>query len=130
MRALTILGLCITAAFVCASAFLVTLGFNLPPADAAYGRPPFAVLTDPFFMSAAMLVSIVVGLVSFPFVYFTVRDLPLRTTAPFLCGIVLLEIVTVTPFSPRLGLGGSAPSLVLALLIARFSRWPMFGRRR
>jgi hypothetical protein len=101
------------------------LSFSLPPDDAAYGVP-FAALTDPFFLSGAILVGSVIGVTSFPFVYFAVRRLRLLTTAAFIFGIVLAEIVVMTPLDRRLGFVGSLPALALALCIARFSRWRLF----
>src|SRR6476620_7007660 len=105
MRALTILGLCIGAAIVCACVFLCIVWFSLPPSDAAYHE--VAALADPFFLSGAILVGGLIGVISFPFVYFTVRRLRLLTTAGFIFGIVLAEIVIMTPFDRRLGMGGS-----------------------
>src|SRR6516164_9422075 len=110
MRALAILGLCIGAAIVCACVFLGMLSFSLPTSDAAYGVP-FAALTDPFFLSGAILVGAGIGVISFPFVYFTVRRLRLLTTAAFIFGVVVAEIVVMTPFDRFLGLVGSAPAL-------------------
>jgi hypothetical protein len=117
MLALTILGLCIGAAFVCACVFLCMLWFSLPPDDAAYHAAPLAALTDPFFLSGAILVAVLVGLISFPFVYFTVSGLRLLTTVGFIVGVVLAEIVVITPFDRRLGLIGSLPALALGLCI-------------
>ena len=104
MRALTILGLCIGAAIVCAYVFLCMVWFSLPPSDAAYHE--VAALTDPFFLSGAILVGGLIGVISFPFVYFTVRRLRLLTTAAFIFGIVLAEIVIMTPLDRRLGMVG------------------------
>jgi len=126
MRTLAILGLCIGAAFVCACVFLCMVWFSLEPSDAAYHAVPWAALMDPFFLSGAILVAVVIGLISFPFVYFTVRRLRLPTTAAFILGIVLGEIVVMTPFDRRLGFIGSLPALALALCIVRFSGWRLF----
>lgn len=126
MRALAILGLCVGAAFVCACFFLCMLWFTLSPDDAAYDGPPFAALIDPFFLSGAIAVSVLIGLIFFPFVYFTVRRLRLRTTAAFIVGIVLAEILIITPLDRRLGLVGSLPALALALCVVRFSGWRLF----
>ena len=70
--------------------------------------------------------AVFVGLISFPFVYFTVRRLRLLTTAAFIFGIVLAEVVAITPFDRRLGFAGSLPALALALCIVRFSGWRLF----
>ena len=126
MRALAILGLCIGAAIVCACVFLCMVWFGLPPSDAAYHAAPFAALTDPFFLSGAILVGGLIGVISFPFVYFTVRRLRLLTTAAFIFGIVLAEIVIMTPFDRRLGMVGSLLALALALAVVRFSGWRLF----
>jgi hypothetical protein len=101
------------------------LSFSLPTSDAAYGVP-FAALTDPFFLSGAILVGAGIGVISFPFVYFTVRRLRLLTTAAFIFGVVVAEIVVMTPFDRFLGLVGSAPALALALCLVRFSGWRLF----
>jgi hypothetical protein len=126
MRALAIFGLCIGAVFVCACFFLCMLWFTLPPDDAAYHGPPFAALIDPFFLSGAIVLAVLIGAIAFPIVYFTVRRLRLRTTAGFIVGIVLAEIVIVTPFDRRLGLVGTLPALALALCVVRFSGWRLF----
>jgi hypothetical protein len=126
MRALAILGLSTGAAFVCACVFLCMLWFTLPPDDAAYHGPPFAALIDPFFLSGAIWMALLIGIVSFPFVYFTLRGLRLRTTATFIFGIVLAEIVIVTPFDRRLGMVGAVAALALALCVVRFSGWRLF----
>ena len=126
MRALAILGLCIGAAFVCACVFLCTVWFSLEPSDAAYHAPPGAALMDPFFLSGAIVVAVFIGLISFPFVYFTVRGFRLHTTAAFIFGIVLAEIVIVTPFDRRLGMVGAVAALALSLCVVRFSGWRLF----
>jgi hypothetical protein len=126
MRALAILGLCIGAAFMCACVFLFMVWFSLPPSDAAYHSPPFVFLMDPFFVSGMIVAAVFVGLISFPFVYFAVRRLRLLTAAAFILGIVLAEIVVMTPFDRRVGFVGSLPALALALCIVRLSRWRLF----
>ena len=126
MRALKILGLCVGAAIVCACVFLCMVWFSLPPSDAAYHE--LAALTDPFFLSGAILVGSLIGVISFPFVYFTVRRLRLRTTAAFIFGVVLAAILVMTPFDRRLGMVGSLAALALALAVVRFSGWRLFHR--
>jgi hypothetical protein len=73
MRALAILGLSTGAAFVCACVFLCMLWFTLPPDDAAYHGPPFAALIDPFFLSGAIWMALLIGIVSFPFLLHSSR---------------------------------------------------------
>jgi len=73
-----------------------------------------------------MYAAVFVGLISFPFVYFTIRRLRLLTTAAFIFGVVLAEIVVITPFDRRFGLGGSVPALALALCVVSLSGWRLF----
>ncbi len=128
MRALAILGLCIGAAFICAFVFVAMLQLSLPLSDGAYGIPFPRIFSDPFVLWVSISGAIVVGLISFPFAYFTIRKLRLLTTTLFVFGVVLGEIVLVTPFWAWLGLYGSIPVLAGALLVCRFSGWRIFVR--
>src|SRR5690349_4908661 len=100
--------------------------FSLPPQDAAYHAAPFAFLSDPFVLTGALVMALLIGLGSFPFVYFAVRGFRLRTTAAFIFGSVLAEIVIFTPFDRRFGMAGAVAALALALCLVRFSGWRVF----
>jgi len=128
VRAMTILALCMGAAFACAFVFVVMLKFSLSPSDEAYGLPWSRWFSDPFVFFGAIEGAVFFGLLSFPFVYFSIRKLRLLTSTLFVFGLVLGEIVLVTPFAGWLGLFGSGPALAGALLICRFSGWRMFAR--
>jgi len=56
-----------------------------------------------------------------------VRRLRLLTTAAFIFGIVLAEIVMMTPLDRRLGMVGSLLALALALAVVRFSGWRLLN---
>jgi hypothetical protein len=128
LRALTILALCMGAALVCAVVFVVMLQLSLPPSDLAYGAPLWKVLRDPFVFNIAARTALGVGLISFPFVYFATRKLRLVTSALFIFGAVLVEILLVTPFGGLLGFIGSPFALILALITCRFSDWRIFAQ--
>jgi hypothetical protein len=125
-RALVIFALCLGAAFTCAFVFVAMLGFSLPPSDSAYGLSLSQRLSDPFVSNGAILGGIFFGLVSFPFVYFTLRKLRLSTAASFVFVVVLAEIAIVTPFGGWLGLFRSIPALAGALFVCRYSGWRIF----
>ena len=128
MRALAIFGLCIGAAFVCAFVFVAMLQLSLPPSDGAYGIPFPRIFSDPFVRLITITWAVIFGLISFPFVFFTIRKLRLLTTTLFVFGAVLGEIVLVTPFWGWRGLHGSVAALAGALLVCRFSGWRIFAR--
>src|SRR5262249_15670123 len=111
---------------ICAVAFILTLQVTLPPSDLAYGGS-----IDSVFQAATLWGLIggsIFGLISFPFAYFAVRNLRLGSTALFCYGIVMAEILIVTPFANWLGAFCSFPALGVALIICRFSGWRIFAR--
>jgi hypothetical protein len=128
-RALIIFVLSMGAALICAFVFVVMLQFSLPPSDWAYHTPVSRLFSDPFVFFGAIYGGIFFGIISFPFSYLAVRDLRLMAPALFIFGTVLCEILMITPFAGWLGLFGSVPTLVIALLICRFSGWQIFLRR-
>jgi hypothetical protein len=125
MLGFRIFGLCIGAALVCALVFVVMLHFSLPPSDGAYGIPVTQLFTDPFVFFGALYVGTFLGILSFPFAYFAIRNRRLLTSALFVFGVVLTEILLVTPFAGWVGFVGSVPALGAGLLVCRFSgsRW-------
>jgi hypothetical protein len=126
MRALKVLALCLGAAFVCAFVYVATLRYSLPRTDTAYGASLSQVFSDPFVSVVAAFGAILFGLVAFPFAYFTVRNRRLAPAALFIFGMVLAEILLVTPFWGWFGLFGALPSFAVALLVCRFSHWRIF----
>ena len=118
--------LCQGAAFMCAFVFVAMLGFSLHRSDSAYGQSLSQTLSDPFVSNGAILGGLFFGLVSFPFVYFTLRKPRLSTAASFVFGVVLAEIAVITPFRGSLGLFGSIPALAGALFVCRYSGWRIF----
>jgi hypothetical protein len=121
MRGLKIFGLCIGAALICAFVFVVMLQFSLPPSDGAYGLPIAKWLSDPFVFFGALYGGAVCGVLSFPFAYFGTLHRRLLTSALFVLGVVITEIVLVTPFAGWGGLVGSIPALAFGLLICQYS---------
>src|SRR5208282_6582899 len=111
---------------VCAFAFVVMLQFSLPPSDGAYGIPMRQLFSDPLVFFGAIYGGTVCGVVSFPFAYFAVRNRRLLTSALFIFGVVILEILFVTPFAGWVGLVGSVPALSVSVLVCRFSWWKWF----
>lgn len=105
------------------------LQFSLPPSDWAYHIPFSHLFSDPFVFNGAVYGGVLFGLVSFPFTYFSIRNLRLAAPALFIFGAVLCEILLFTPFAGWLGLIGSVPTLVIALLICRYSDWQIFAKR-
>ena len=100
MRALKILGLCLGVAYVCATVFVLTLRFTLPPSDLAHNTSPLLIVLDPFVLTVMIPIALIFGLASFPFAYYAIRDLRLRSATAFVSAVVLAEIVIVTPLRP------------------------------
>ncbi len=125
MRELKVFGICIGAGLVCAFVFVVMLQFGLPPSDGAYGIPITQLFTDPFVFWGAVYGGTFLGVLSFPFAYFATRNRRLLTSALFIFGVVITEILFVTPLVGWGGFVGSVPALVIGLLVCRFSglRW-------
>ncbi|HEV2396839.1 MAG TPA: hypothetical protein VGS27_07860 [Candidatus Sulfotelmatobacter sp.] len=123
MRVLKVFGLCIGAALVCAFAFVAMLHFSLPPSDSAYGLSIAELLSDPFVFSGAIYGGVVCGVLSFPFAYFSTRNRRLLNSTLFVFGVVLAEILLVTPFAGWGGLVGSVPALGFGLLVCQYSGW-------
>ena len=128
MRTLKIFGICIGAALVCAFGFVVMLHFSLPPSDEAYGILAFRLFSDPLVFLGAVCGAIIFGAFTFPFAYFAVRDRRLMTSALFVFGVVLAEILLVTPFAGWRGLVGCVPALAVGLVLCRFSGWRWFAQ--
>jgi hypothetical protein len=126
MRGLKIFGVCIGAALVCACVFVVMLHFSLPPSDEAYGIPILQLFSDPFVFIGAVGGGVVFGVFTFPFAYLAVRDRRLLTSFLFVFGVVLTEILLVTPFAGWRGLVGCVPALIMGFVVCRFSGWRWF----
>ena len=127
MRGLKVFGLCIGAASICAFVFVVMLHFSLPPSDGAYGLSIAELLSDPFVFFGALYGGAICGVLSFPFAYLGPLHRRLFTSALFVFGVVITEIVLVTPFAGWGGLVGSIPALGFGLLICQFSGWKWFA---
>jgi hypothetical protein len=120
-RALLILALSIPASVVCAFVFVILVPLSLPPTDEAYGSSPRQMLSDPFVFGGAIVYGVVVGLISFPFVYITTRNRRLWKTAPFIFAVVLSEIILVTPLAGWGAFVGAFLALATALIVCRAS---------
>jgi predicted membrane protein len=128
MRALKILGLCLGGAYVCATVFVLTLRFTLPPSDLAHNTSPLLIFLDPFVLTVMIPIALIFGVVTFPFTYYAIRDLRLRSATAFVLAVVLAEIVIFTAIKPRFGLVGTVPALAVALAVCRFSGWNIFAK--
>ena len=127
MRGLKVFGLCIAAALVCAFVFVAMLHFSLARSDGAYGLPIAKWLSDPFVFFGALYGGAVCGVLSFPFTYFGTLHRRLLRSALFVFGVVIMEIVLVTPFAGWSGLVGSIPALGLGLMVCQHSGWRGFA---
>jgi len=128
MRAFKILGLCLGVAYICATVFVLTLRFTLPASDLAHKTSPLLIVLDPFVLTVMIPVALIFGVVTFPFAYYAIRDLRLRSATAFVAAVVLAEIIIVTPLRPKLGLAGTVPALAVALAVCRFSGWNVFTK--
>jgi len=106
------------------------LKLSLSPSDWAYHQSMSATFADPFVFHGAIDGAVFCGLLSFPFVYYALRTLRLLTAAPFVLGVVLGEILAVTPFVGWFGFFGALPALAGALLVCKFSGWRAFAPKR
>jgi hypothetical protein len=116
-RAILVFTLCICAAFTCALTFAILAVSNLPPGDWAYDYSIARKLSDPFLYNGIIDGGIFFGLISFPFVYFTTRNRQLKSTAPAIFGIVIGEIILITPIARMANLFGAPVALAAALLM-------------
>jgi len=130
MRALKVFGVCLGGALACALVFVVMLRFSLSPSDAAYGIPIAQLFSDPLVFLTAVCGAIVSAVVVFPFAYFAVRDRQLSASALFVFGVVVIEILSVTPFAGWRGLVGCVPALILGLAVCRLSGWRWFAQTK
>ena len=104
------------------------LHFSLSPSDEAYGIPVTQFFTDPFVFFGAIYGGTFLGALSFPFVYFAVRNRRLLTSTLFVFGVVVTEILLVTPFAGWGGLVGSLPAFGFGLLVCQYSGWKWFAQ--
>jgi len=130
MCVLKVLGLCIGAALVCAFVFVAMLHFSLPPSDGAYGLSIAELLSDPFVFSGAIYGGVVCGVLLFPFAYFSTRNRRLLNSTLLVFGVVLAEILLITPFAGWGGLVGSIPALGFGLLVCQHSGWKWLAQNR
>ena len=115
-RPIVVLVLSFVLAFVFAITWVITMTLTLPPTDGAYGQAPFEdPLVSPIMSTFATIAAVIV----FPFLYFALRDRPLPKSLGILVGVVILEIIVVTPFDAGLGFIGSFVAFAFGLAAAR-----------
>lgn len=105
-------------AFVFAIAWVIVMTFTLPPTDGAHGQAPFQ---HPLVFPVMSIFAGLAGTITFPFLYFALRDRVLAYSIPCLVIIVMFEIILVTPFDARIGFIGSFAAYFVGLVLAR--RW-------
>ena len=124
-RPLHILTICFEAAFGCAFVFVAMLELSLPPTDAAYGKG-LAIFVDPFVICGMIFYATIAALIAFPIARFCLKGRRLLTCSLFVVGIVLAEVVVVTPFWGWGGFVGSFPALIGALLFCKLTKSKVF----
>lgn len=107
--------------FVFAVTYVVVMTLTLPPSDGAYGQAPFA---DPLVFPIMCIGAAVAGVVVCPFYYFALRTRPFFKSLAIVMGVVLAEIMVVTPFDSGLGFLGSFLAFFVGLGIARAMQKP------
>src|SRR5258708_23100736 len=125
-RPLHILTICFAAAFGCAFVFAAMLQFSLPPTDAAYGKGS-GIFSDPFVLGGLIIWASIAALISFPIAWYCLKRRKLLKCSVFVVGIVLAEIMIVTPFWGWRGFLGSFPALIAALLFCKFTKSRRFA---
>jgi hypothetical protein len=116
--AIVMLFLSFVLAFTFATTWVVVMTLTLPPTDGAYGQAPFQ---DPLVFPVMSIFAGIAGAITFPFLYFALRDRQLAYSIPCLVIVVLIEIILVTPFDARRGFVGSFAAYFVGLVLAR--RW-------
>lgn len=103
-------------AFAFAILWVMVMTLTLPRSDAAYGAMPFS---DPLVFAAMSIVASIAAIITFPFLYFTLRDRMFPHAFIILAGVVVIEIVVVTPLHAPYGFLGSFMAYVMGLYLAR-----------
>lgn len=111
--------ICLTIAHLFAIVWVIVAFATLPASDLAHGQMP---LVRPILTTAAIIASIS-AVVFYPPTYLALRDCHLLWSTAILTGIVVTEIVIVTPINAAWGFVGSYLAFGLGLVVARH-----FGR--
>src|SRR5437773_901302 len=96
-RPLLILFICFAASFGCAFVFVAMLQFSLPPTDAAYGKGS-GIFSDPFVLGGLIIWATIAAVIAFPIAWYCLKRRKVLVCSTFVVGIVLAEIMLVTPF--------------------------------
>ncbi len=102
-------------AFTFATTWVIVMTLTLPPTDGAHGQMPFA---DPLVFPVMSIFACIAAIITFPFLYFMLRDRRFPAAIVILVMIVLIEIVCVTPFDPIGGFLGSFVAYFVGLVVA------------
>ncbi len=113
---LLILLICLVLAFLFAISWVIVMTLTLPSTDGAFGQAPFE---DPLVFPIMSIITSISTLAVYPFTYLSLRDRRLSKTLLILVGIVLTEIVFITPFNALAGFLGSFVAYAVALVVAR-----------
>ncbi len=103
-------------AFALAITWVVMMTLTLPPTDGAYGQTPFA---DPLVFPIMSIFASMAAILAYPWLYLALRDRPLPKSLASLAGVVLAEIVLVTPLNAAWGFVGSFVAFAFGLGCAR-----------
>ena len=111
----------VTFSFLVAIYYVWWIWFNLPPNDGAYGSPFFLVLLNPFVLTVLIPAALFAGLIMAPVAHFFIKGRDFRRSIIIICGSTLGWITCVLPSSEFAMWVGLAPTMLIALLICRFS---------
>ncbi len=125
-RPALILAICFAGSFAFAFFFDAVLQRSLPLTDEGYQLRGLALFADPFVLYGSILCATVAALIAFPIALHCLKSRKLLTCSVFVGGIVLAEIMLVTPFWGWPGLFGSFQALIAALLFCKFTKTTMF----
>lgn len=115
--------LAVALSFLFALTWVVMMTLTLSPTDMAYGQAPFE---DPLVFPIMSMFAGVAACFTYPFLYFALRDRPFPKAPAILAGIVMAEILLVTPFYASLSFLGSFVAYFVGLVVARENTVPMF----
>lgn len=113
---LTMLALAFGLSFTFAVIWVCLMTWTLPPTDGAYGQAPFA---DSLVLPIMSIIASVVALITYPFLYFALRDRRFPRAPALLAMVVVGEIVLITPINAWLGFVGSFAAYLGGLAVAR-----------
>jgi hypothetical protein len=122
-HALELLVISVACAFLFAFTFAIVMHLSLPATDLAYGGS----MLDGEVLSMILVMAPVSGLLIFPGVWLIFRHRKLRCCVPVFLGIVMAEVVIVTPIQPQFGFVGSFAAACLALIVCGFVCRERFG---